>query len=273
MSGRRRRRTETPLHPDTRDYAARVAANGGSVSTADLRAIDTILVRPAYALGIRQQILRKNIFLGSSLAEAAVSLWFPPSESDKITLINVISGNYSRTGGLQFNGTNSYTNCITVPSNYLNNATGYLSYYSLTNNSNSLSIVDLSARSAAGSDFNLFSGFNVDAFDCFSSSGSRVLAAETRTDGWIVGSRVSTVDSRRYRNGTQSGFQSNANTTNPPGVPGFLGAYNNNNTPQFFSNRAYSDFEIGYGLTPAQVANWYAQIQLFQQYMGRAVIG
>jgi hypothetical protein len=273
MSSARRRRRTGELHPDTANYARRVLANGGEVSFADLRAIDTILVRPSYRLGIRQQILRKNIFLGNSLAEAAVSLWFPPTENDKITLFNFTASSYTRLGGLLSNGTNSYTNTTTIPSMYLSASNGHISYYCLTNNDTSLPIIDLGSRSG-GLHFNLFNGFNFRSFDSFNPDASGRLSVTSegpRTDGHFLGSRISATDSRRYRRGIQSGVLTTLNTTLPPTVPAFLGARNVDGSVFGISNRAYCDFEIGFGLTPTQAVAWYEQIQQFQRYMGRAV--
>ena len=93
------------LHADTISYRDRIIANGGTISSADLAAVDTF-IKAAYTNGLRDisgsnhKILDCSPLAGDNLAAAQVKLWYPSGTSDKLTLVNFVVGDYSRTTGL-----------------------------------------------------------------------------------------------------------------------------------------------------------------------------
>ena len=103
MSPRLMRPRQT-LHPEAASWAARVVANGGTVSGTTLSAVDKFCKAIASA-GIRDLFYRMGIFAGSNLNAALVPLYRGPSlggtQYGNATDTNVgpfVSGDYAETG-------------------------------------------------------------------------------------------------------------------------------------------------------------------------------
>jgi len=104
------------VHHDALDWARRVAANGGAVSQATLRAVSTFCDAIDRA-GIRDRFYRLNLFCGTGLTACLVPLYRGPSLSGTQfgsvadTNFNFVAGDYveaGSSGGLIGNGTSKY---------------------------------------------------------------------------------------------------------------------------------------------------------------------
>jgi len=110
MSGRLLRPRATGFHPEAADWRSRVVANGGTVSTATVQAVDRFC-RSIDANGLRSLMWRVNIMAGDNLSavlvplfRSNVSLGVQGNATDEND--NFVSGDYTATSGLLANGSN-----------------------------------------------------------------------------------------------------------------------------------------------------------------------
>lgn len=112
-----RPRQTISVHPEAAAWAARVVANGGSVSGSTLNAVSKFCASIA-AAGIRDRFYRLNLFCGTGLPACLVPLYRGQSlggtQFGNTTDTNngpFVSGDYAETGssgGLQGNGSTKY---------------------------------------------------------------------------------------------------------------------------------------------------------------------
>jgi hypothetical protein len=111
-------RPRSTLHPEAAAWAARVVANGGSVSGSTLSAVSKFCAAIASA-GIRDRFFRLNLFCGTGLNAALVPLYRGPSlggtqyggATDTNNAFVGVGTDYAETGasgGLTGNGTSKY---------------------------------------------------------------------------------------------------------------------------------------------------------------------
>jgi hypothetical protein len=109
MNPRLLRPIASGFHPEARDWANRVTANGGSVSSDTLRAVDGFC-RSVTSQGLRPLLLRVNLMCGSDLNACLVPLYrasslsASPLGNSTDTNNNFASGDYSENSGLVGNG-------------------------------------------------------------------------------------------------------------------------------------------------------------------------
>ena len=135
MSPRLLRPRQT-LHPEAASWAARVVANGGTVSGTTLSAVDKFCKAIASA-GIRDRFFRMGIFAGSNLNAALVPLYRGPSlggtQYGGATDTNVgglfVSGNYSESGGLVGDGSTKYLKTGLASNQLAGGLTGHASIW------------------------------------------------------------------------------------------------------------------------------------------------
>jgi hypothetical protein len=113
-----RPRASGATHPEALDWATRVTANGGTVSSNTLAAVSTFCAA-INAAGIRDKFYRLNMFCGDQLAAALVPLYLAESRTASTrgnttdTNNNFVSGDFNNTGsssGLQGNGSTKFLN-------------------------------------------------------------------------------------------------------------------------------------------------------------------
>jgi len=108
-------------------------------------------------------------------------------------------------------------------------------------------------------------------FDCYSSAVGRASGTPIGSDGWIVGSRVSSSDNRVYQNGTQIGTTNPSNGGTIPNDDVYIFSVNLGGSQGAFSSRECAFSTIGLGLTATEVSDDYDVIQAYQTALGRAV--
>jgi len=125
------------LHPDARDWAARVVTNGGTVSAATLTAVHTFCAAISSA-GIRDRFYRLNLFCGdsdSSLNAVRTPLYRGPSltgtqyGNTTDTYNNFVAGDYAEGTGLKGNGSTKYLNTGLTASTLPDSKARHLAFY------------------------------------------------------------------------------------------------------------------------------------------------
>lgn len=248
--------------PDAEAWEVAVATNGGTVSANTLAAVNDFCVA-AKANGYWDKLLRVNLLCGDDLNAALVPLKAVfGSAVDAST--GFTGANYSEAVGLTgtsdgqlVGGGNAATDLE------LNNT--HLMFYN---------------RSPAGADgYHIYCGLaqlaqlamhaplstNTLYSDQYDSNTGRVQGAVTLPYGFLCGSRTSATEHAIYQNGVL--IANNATSGGAlPEMPLHIFQVNGSMTGQICA--AYS---IGTGLTAAEVADFYADIQAFQTALGRQV--
>jgi hypothetical protein len=137
-----RPRASGATHPEARDWAARVTANGGSASSSTLAAVSKFCA-DIQSAGLRDRFYRLNLFCGSNLNACLVPLYRNTSAAGATlgnatdTNVNFVSDDYVETGangGLTHAGSGKQLQTGVTPANAPQFLTGHLSC-SVINNS------------------------------------------------------------------------------------------------------------------------------------------
>lgn len=268
------------VHHDALDWARRVAANGGAVSRATLRAVSTFCDAIDQA-AIRDRFFRLGIFAGSNLSAALVPLFRGPSLTGTQfgnatdTNVNFVSGDYVETGasgGLQGNGTSKYLNTGLAPSALPQVATTHLSAYrgpGVMSNRAMVSVRDATDqyelfRRGDGIHHTLLGKAVVAADFTYSEPG-------VNNGGHYIATRTSATSLALRRNNAQIASSATSVTPAAPTNAFFVFALNNSGTPDGRFPARLMSYSIGYGLTASQADSFNTAIQAFQTTLGRNV--
>ena len=275
-------------HPDARDWAARVTANGGTVSSTTLKAVDTFCKAIA-AAGLRDRFWRLNLFCGNSDASLN-AVRTPLYLSDALggsnyggatdTVVNFVSGDYDETGangGLKGNGSNKYLNTGFVPSN-ITATDSHISIYGedfaeptrtfmdhgcRTSNSSPLQQFLLRVRNASAI-VNQYSANNGNAFQ------AGVTDATAINSGHFLGTSTASNSHRIINNGTEAATATGTISGPLTSAQFILWSLNVNGSIQnLYASSRLSAYSIGKGLTALQGAAYYAALHAFQTTLGR----
>jgi hypothetical protein len=279
MSPRTLRPRQT-LHPEAANWAARVVANGGSVSGSTLSAVDKFC-KAIDAAGIRSLMYRANLFAGTGLNACLVPLYRGPSlggtQFGNTTDTNVgpfVTGDYSETGasgGLTGNGSSKYLQTGLSSSAFITggNVRSHLAVYKRTSvNSGVL----LSARSTA-----LSTAWEFGA-------GGNVLGGLTGSfpvpsthDSFIGVTRTTSTDVVAFRRTSLASVNTASASVTGTSIPFAVFARNDQSTDtnaytaNLFSNQTLAAYSIGMGLDETQLAAYDAAMQAFQTALSRNV--
>jgi hypothetical protein len=276
-------RPRATVHPEASAWAARVVANGGSVTGTTLSAVSKLCASIASA-GIRDRFYRLNLFCGTGLNAALVPLYRGPSlggtQYGGTTDTNVgglfVTANYNETGasgGLAGNGSNKYLN-TGFPTNTLSSSDRHLAAYPITWPNGGFQYF-LGSESAAGPGQQQFALGHFDSADRGSfafgpTSGSYLNNTTTISSGgmWIG---VNTSGSGTiYRNGTANGTTSLASAT-PTAAEIYAFAVNRNGGGANYFNGRIGGYSIGLSMTAPQAAAYNTAMQAFQTALTRNV--
>ena len=285
MSPRLLRPRQT-LHPEAASWAARVVANGGTVSGTTLSAVDKFCKAIASA-GIRDRFYRLNLFCGTGLNAALVPLYRGPS------LSGTQFGNATDTnvGSLVVSGDYGETTGLTAPAystNYLD--TGFTTVDVPASVYQSMHMSGWHGPMPVGDADPIFLGVHsTERHSLQVSIRSTVPAAETgrmgktttvlatngiqgaRPSAFLLTQRTSATSLQLYRNGVLD----NTTATSVTGIgtvaiPVFVFRYNNAGTVAGESlNTSLRHYSIGDDMTEPQVLAFYNALAAFNTAMGR----
>jgi len=285
------------VHHDALDWARRVAANGGSVSRATLRAVSTFCDAIDRA-AIRDRFYRLNLFCGTGLTACLVPLYRGPSLSGTQfgnatdTNVNFVSGDYSESNGLQ-----ATTDGSQVATKYLNTGLLAVNLPSYTNAHLSADYKTIPGSTISGGGQWMLGGlFDSEVPLSPQLNQMRLQAAAPTSSGYnestivggiievnrvnqaigqrchVIAARTSTTSLVNYRDGGLAvSSASTVNSTrmiNPNSFFAVFGFVNQEFTAASFRH-IISSYSMGASMTAAQASGYYAAIAAFRQALGR----
>ena len=268
-------RPRATVHPEAAAWAARVVANGGSVTGTTLLAVSKFCASIASA-GIRDRFYRLNLFCGSNLNAALVPLYRGPSlggtqyggATDTNNAFVGVGTDYAETGatgGLTGNGTSKYLD-TGFPMNTLPSTTsGHAAVY-CRNRSSSSSFHGMVGVNLAGG-----SGFGVATDGTVYAQWGAFANVTNNANGLLVASRTSATSLVAYAAGTA--IATNSTSTTPTASTLNAAVFVSRNSTisnTFFDPRTYGFYSIGTGLSAAEVTSLTNAVNAFQSALGRA---
>jgi hypothetical protein len=284
----RPRASGTAVHPEALDWATRVTANGGTVSSNTLAAVSTFCTSINAESGLRAAILRLNLFCGNSdasLNAVRTPLYLSGSFGGTTignttdTNFNFVSGDYQETGsggGLKGNGSSKYLNTGLNGSTAISSGNNcHLSYSGTSLETsgdriaagtfsvvtNGAFIADIYAAYTNGRPVRI-GGPNVGQFPVVTSPGT--------TEAHYIGTRTSATLLSLYRSGSLFGTNTSSQSTTIANVPITVFALNNAGDSQAYTAGRLRMYSIGNGLTAAQALAFSNAVIAFNTALGRA---
>lgn len=271
-------------HHEARDWAARVVANGGAVSTPTLAAVSTFCRSIDKEPGLRSAILRLNLFCGSNLNACLVPLYRASSPFSGIignaTDTNngpFVSGDYNETGaagGLKGNGASKYLDTGVSPQDFASlvsvhlsssgsslETSGNYSFIGTADPPNSARIYELGifADYVSGRPFRAGS---------FIAGEFPVVSSPDASEGHIIGTRTSASLATIYRDGVP--VATNSTTLSPVSHANtfFVFAINSAGAANVTAARLRM-YSIGSGLTEQQSSAFSDAVSAFNLELNR----
>jgi hypothetical protein len=273
-------------HPDARDWATRVTANGGTFSSTTLAAVSKFCAA-IDAAGIRDRFYRLNLFCGNSdasLNAVRTPLYRAPSLTGTQfggtldTNVNFVAGDYAETGasgGLTGDGTSKHLN-TGFNADILPDTTqsGHLSVYSSGTYANQIAISAYQSTNVPvftvlfTMEIQLLVAGNANTF--INVSNNAATPSGTSPD-FFLSSRTANNSLIGYRNGTPGTTQTGLASAAAPSLPFFVFARNFNGNPTVRFAQTLRSYSVGLGLTGSQVTAFNAAMQAFQAALGRGL--
>lgn len=202
------------IHHEAIDWATRVSANGGTISTTTLRAVSDFCAA-INGGGLRSSMYRLNLFAGGNLSGALVPLYRGPTfggttfGNSTDTNVNFVSADFvetGATGGLKGNGVNKWLNTGLTQANI-----GSVLDIHMSASGTSLETGPTGARaalvgaytSAASNASILWARDNIfTGRVAYSGNFTHVTGTSTATESHVLFSRSSSTSSTLYKSGS-----------------------------------------------------------------------
>jgi len=180
---------------------------------------------------------------------------------------------YSANGVLG-NGVNTYAETFFNPSNVWSLHNNHLSIYSRTSTGLGVDF-DLGLGGINGEQAQALvvrRNNNLSAYDNGSTLvNNRISFTNTDGRGFYNGSITASNSRKYFKNGVLQVQNTTSLTQSLPNYNIYLGAYNQVGLPQYYGAKQYAFASIGAGLTDAEAATLYTDVQAFQTTLGRQV--
>jgi len=267
------------LHPETQDWASRVRTAGGDVSAYTVFAVNRFVLA-VYAAGIRDKLLRVNLFAGSSDSRlvAVRTPLFRGQSMDGAqygnsldTNFNFVAGDYEEagpSGGLRGNGSTKYlatgfaANLLTVGDRHIS---AYVRAIASGNFSASLGSSDF------GGSFWLRRRFGNDQFAFDAGAGG--IDQNAVDVGFLMGVNSGAGAGVLYRNGNAISSATGQTIATASSAPIHIFARSTGTGGQAtdLSSARLGGYSIGSALTRSQAIAYSVAMQEFQAAMRRQV--
>lgn len=269
------------IHHEAIDWARRVSANGGTISTTTLRAVSDFCAA-ADAGAFRSALYRLNLFCGGNVSGALVPLYRGPTfggttyGSTTDTNVNFVSADFVEAGatrGLKGNGTNKYLNtgyaANTLAASSTHMGLGIVTANTLTSartgigayNGSTLSLEIAMRNGFASAPCCYFSRFatSTDRFGDDVGTGASTLAAGNIVASWPT----------MYRNGSASGATATTSQNYSSAHSLFVFANNNSGSSVLgYTDARFGWYSIGSTMTVAQVSAFSKAVAAFNTALG-----
>lgn len=268
-------RTAVSYDVDALTWKANVYANGGTVSTATLKAISDFC-KGCKADGTWTKMQEVYPFAGDQLAAALTKLKYVTA-SAYLTNNNFVSGDYAETGstaGLKGNGTSKYLDSGFNPVSQSSSTSSFhLSAYVKGTESGGTSRLIVGGQAASG-----INPTHLGWYLSGAKEGGGIAAADA-TNGAPGTSTVSLEGALLVTtngNRSQTYYKNGAQVSTPVTATGsftsnslFVSAINNGGAAAAFSTRYFRGLSIGTGLAATDVSNLYTRWQVFEAALSR----
>jgi len=212
-------------------------------------------------------------FVGGTSTTHMYNLKSPLNVNSSFRLF--FSGGWTHSAnGAQANGTNSFADTYLIPSSELTLLNTHLSFYSRTytigNGQRDIAAYTLGATPS----FSLGTNTGVLISDHYWYTTNRMSRSIPNAQGMMLTSRTSDTVHKAYRNGTQLGATDNVSNAGNvmPSISLYLGVANVTPlAPTSYSTKEYAFASIGAGLSDAEAATLYTDVQAFQTTLSRNV--
>ena len=248
----------TLFDTDAQAFFDRVTTAGGSLSTTEKNAVNTLVVDlKSYSLWSKMKAIYPMV--GASAAACAQNL---KSSSFTGTFNGGIT--YASTG-VKFNGTTGYMNTAFNASTDFASASRHMAFYNRTNTAKGY---DMGAA-ILPADVMLASRFTgtTAAYTNFGDSAGYTTTTTAAT-GFFQGNNISNTE-RLYRNGSQIATRSNTIVNVNMSI--YIGASNRSNVAVEFTEHECAFSSIGDGLDATEASNFYTAVNAFQVSLSRNV--
>jgi hypothetical protein len=261
------------VHPEAASWRTRVVANGGSVSTTTMQAVDRFC-RSIDTAGLRDRFVRLSLLCGDNLTAARVPLYVNTSVGGA-TLGNAIDTNnsfaavdYTVTGGIKCGSSRSLNTGLSPDS--ADYATGHVSVWiRRTGTFGRAGLIStwntgytqpaLWIEYAASNGVGLFSWYQELASGSGATTGNHLLVT-----------RRSTSDMAWYQNASLGAQDTVTRTTTATSsIPWHIGCRRVGTTSEAFADENITHYSIGRSMTASQITAFYSALQTFMTALGR----
>jgi len=264
------------VHPEAAAWRTAVIANGGSVSSTTLAAVN-VFCKAIDANGLRSRFYRLNLFCGGNLSSALVPLYRGPSRSGTQygnateTNLNFVGGDYVETGasgGLNSGASNAskYLRTGIAPSNMSAVCTdAHASVYSRA-------VINSTSQGIGAQGYSFFPGYQGDkVYFRTNGSSSGFEGTLTTTSGHILAVRTGATAADLYRNGSSRGATpaNNGTTSSETAKLVVFGQADGSENAVVYLPATLQMYSLGVGMTASQAGSFYSSILAFQTALTR----
>jgi hypothetical protein len=244
--------------PDAQAFFDRVTAAGGTLTTTEKDATNTLVVSMK-ADGIWTAMKAVYPMVGASAAACAQNL-----KSSSFTGTFSSGWTFASTG-VTPNGTSAYFNTtVKNNTNLTDRASHWSTYFRTLGNSGFNGYYSAAAGAVFGVQPNANGQIAVGLNNLLSSGASSAI-------GYLVGSVNSSASAKLYRNNSNVYSITNPISLNGFNLDFYLGALNSSGSPILYATQENSFLSLGDNLTDTQASNFYTAVQAFQTTLNRQI--
>jgi hypothetical protein len=259
------RNTGPAYDPDAQAFFNRVTAAGGTTSTLEKNAVNTLVLEMKTA-GIWTAMKAIYPMVGASASACAQNL-----KSSSFTGTFSSGWTFASTG-VTPNGTSAYMDTGLIPSTSLTVNSTHASLYLNTNNlPTSIDPVDMGSFNSTSQALSLLQSSLGTLNTNTRNLANSVSATQTTRLGFNITSKTSATLTTLYKNGISIANGNSGGTL--PVFNFFIGTLSISNNPYSngYTNNKIAFSSIGDGLTDTQASNFYTAVQTFNTTLSRQV--
>jgi hypothetical protein len=248
------------------DYDALLFLNATAITDPTIRLAVNYLTFSLKVNGLWNKMNAIYPFVGGTATTHKFNLK-NPLDTDAAFRLSFVGGWTHSSNGALPNGTNAYADTFLIPSVYLSLNSIHGSVYSRTN-TDALTVLFGSSFNTSTRDFNIFPRLTNLSYFRVNSLNDAGVSTGSDSRGWFCANRISSTQTRNYRNSTQYILNTASNLIANLSV---LLSANNNPSFRYYSNREIAFSSFGSGLSDSEAALFYNIIQAFQTTLNRQV--